>query len=184
MVWLWILIAIIVVFVLIVIYYYNKIVVLGNRIDNAFSQIDVQLKKRNDLIPNLVATVKGYAKHEKGVFEEVTKARASMLQAKGTDAKFKASDALSNTLKSLFAVAEAYPQLRANENFKELQQELSDVESKIAYTRQFFNDSVLMYNDTVLAFPGNLFAGLFGKTQKDYLKTAEAEKKVVNVNFD
>ena len=184
MVWLWILIAIIVVLVLIVIYYYNKIVVLGNRIDNAFSQIDVQLKKRNDLIPNLVATVKGYATHEKSVFENVTKARASMLQAKGTDAKFKASDALSNALKSIFAVAEAYPQLRANENFKELQQELSDVESKIAYTRQFFNDSVLMYNDTVLAFPGNVFAGMFGKAQKDYLKTQEAEKKVVNVNFE
>lgn len=184
MVWLWILIAIIVVLVLIVIYYYNKIVVLGNRIDNAFSQIDVQLKKRNDLIPNLVATVKGYATHEKSVFENVTKARASMLQAKGVDAKFQASDMLSNALKSIFAVAEAYPQLRANENFKELQQELSDVESKIAYTRQFFNDSVLMYNDTVLAFPGNVFAGMFGKAQKDYLKTAEAEKKVVNVNFE
>jgi LemA protein len=181
--WVWLIAIIVAIFVIMVIYYYNRIVVLSNRIDNAFSQIDVQLKKRNDLIPNLVSTVKGYAKHEKGIFEELAKARAEMTSAKGVKEKFKASDHMSNALKSIFAIAENYPVLKANENFIELQRELSDLESKIAYTRQFFNDSILVYNNTVIMFPGVIFAKMFGKSKKDYLQTAEAERRVVKVEF-
>ncbi len=181
--WIWLIIAIIAVIVVLLIYYYNKIVVLSNRIDNAFSQIDVQLKKRSDLIPNLVATVKGYAKHEKGIFENLANARAAMVGAKSLDAKFKASDAISSALKSIFAIAENYPVLKANENFAQLQQELSDIESKIAYTRQFFNDSILVYNNTVTLFPGMLFAKLFGKAQKDYLQITQTERQNVKVEF-
>jgi len=181
--WLWLIIIVLAIIILLFVYYYNRIVVLSNRIDNAYSQIDVQLKKRNDLIPNLVATVKGYTKHEKGIFEEIAKARAAMLGAKNLDTKFKASDMLSNALKSLFAVAENYPNLKANENFKELQQELSDIESKIAYTRQFFNDSILVYNNTVTTFPGVIFAGIFGKQKKDYLQITQAERQNVKVEF-
>ena len=183
MVWLWVLLIIIVLIIIITIYYYNKIVVLKNRIDNAFSQIDVQLKRRNDLIPNLVATVKGYAKHEKSVFTEVTKARTAIMNAGSFNEKMKASNMLTNALKSVFAVAENYPELKANQNFLQLQQELSDLESKIAYTRQFFNDSVLVYNNTVTTFPGVLFAGFFGKTKVDYLETPESERKNVKVEF-
>ena len=164
--WIWVIAIIVALFVIMVIYYYNRIVVLSNRIDNAFSQIDVQLKKRNDLIPNLISTVKGYAKHEKGIFEELAKARTEMTSAKGVKEKFIASDHMSNALKSIFAIAENYPVLKANENFIELQRELSDIESKIAYTRQFFNDSVLIYNNTVTMFPGMLFAKMFGKAKK------------------
>jgi len=181
--WLWLIIIVVVALVILIIYYYNKIVVLSNRIDNAFSQIDVQLKKRSDLIPNLVATVKGYAKHEKGVFDDLARARAAMVGATNLDAKFKASDMLSNALKSIFAIAENYPTLKANENFIQLQQELSDIESKIAYTRQFFNDSILVYNNTVTLFPGLLFAKLFGKSQKDYLQITQAERANVKVEF-
>lgn len=181
--WLWLIIAVVALIIILLIYYFNKIVVLSNRTDNAFSQIDVQLKKRNDLIPNLVATVKGYAKHEKGIFEELAKARAEMTKAGSLDAKFKASDMLSNALKSIFAIAENYPILKANENFKELQQELSDIESKIAYTRQFFNDSILFYNNTVTTFPGTIFAGIFGKQKKDYLQITQAERQNVKVEF-
>lgn len=181
--WIWLIIAIIAFIIILLIYYFNKIVVLGNRIDNAFSQIDVQLKKRNDLIPNLIETVKGYAKHEKTIFEDLAKARSEMTKATNLKGKLKASDSVSNALKSIFAIAENYPNLKANENFMELQQELSDIESKIAYTRQFFNDSILVYNNTIMMFPGNIFAGIFGKSQKDYLKTKETERQVVKVKF-
>jgi LemA protein len=181
--WIWLIIIIVAAIIVLVIYYYNKIVVLSNRIDNAFSQIDVQLKKRNDLIPNLVNTVKGYAKHEKGIFEELAKARAEMTSAKDLKGKFKASDHLSNALRSVFAVVENYPVLKANENFLSLQQELSDIESKIAYTRQFFNDSILVYNNTVTLIPGMWFAKMFGKTTKDYLQTSQAERQNVKVEF-
>jgi LemA protein len=161
--WLWIILLLIVVAVILIIiaYYYNTIVVLSNRIDNAFSQIDVQLKRRNDLIPNLVSTVKGYAKHEKGAIDSVTKARENMMNAGNMADKMKASNQLSNALKSILALAENYPELKANQNFLHLQQELSDTESKIAYTRQFYNDSVLTYNNTVTTFPGVIFASIF-----------------------
>jgi LemA protein len=181
--WLWLIIAIVVLVILMFIYYYNKIVVLFNRIKNSFSQIDVQLKRRNDLVPNLVSTVKGYAKHEKSVLMEVTKARTSIMNAGNFNEKMQASDTLSNALKSIFAVAESYPDLKANTNFLHLQQELSDIESKIAYSRQFYNDSVLVYNNTVTTFPGVIFAGIYGKKETQYLETAAAERKNVKVEF-
>jgi LemA protein len=163
---------------------YNGFVQKKVRIDNAWAQIDVQLKKRFDLVPNLVETVKGYAKHERGVFENVTKARAQMLGAGTLAAKAKASDALSGALKSLFAVAENYPQLRASENFKMLQEELDGIESKIAYARQFYNDSVMDYNTALQVFPGNVFAGMFGFKPREFFEVAApAEREAVKVKF-
>jgi len=182
--WIWVIIALVALLIILFVTYFNKIIVLSNRIDNAFSQIDVQLKRRNDLIPNLVETVKGYAKHEKDVFTDVTKARTAMINA-GSDinSKMNASNALSGALKSVFAVAENYPALKANENFIHLQQELSDIESKIAYTRQFYNDSVLVYNNIVTTFPGLIFAGFYGKKEKVYLETPVPERENVKVKF-
>ncbi len=175
--------AIVVIVLLIVIYYYNSIVILSNRLDNAWSQIDVQLKKRADLVPNLVETVKGYVKHERGVLTEVTKARSAIMNAKGVPAKVKADDMLTGALKSLFAVAENYPQLRASENFKMLQEELSGIENKVAYARQFYNDSVLTYNNMVTTVPGVLFANAFGKKEKPFIEASAGERKVVKVKF-
>jgi len=162
---------------------YNSLVTMRARIDNSWSQIDVQLKRRFDLIPNLVETVKGYAKHEKELFTDVTKARAAMASAGSIAEKAKADNMLSGTLKSLFAVAENYPQLRANENFKMLQEELSGVESKIAYARQFYNDTVLSYNTSIQTVPTNIVAGMFGFTTRDFFKTEGAERENVKVKF-
>jgi len=153
------------------------------QIDEAWSQIDVQLKRRTDLIPNLVASVKGYAKHEKSVFENVTKARSSLMKAETPEQMAKANDALSGALKSLFAVAESYPQLRANENFLQLQKELGDTEDKVAYARQFYNSTVMDYNVKVQVFPNVLLAGAFGFKEKPFFKTDEEEKKAVKVEF-
>ena len=180
----WIVLAIIAVIVLALILTYNSFVVLKNRIANAWAQIDVNTKKRYDMIPNLVEIVKGYAKHEKAVFTEVTKARAAVSNA-GEDVskKAKAENMLSGTLKSLFAVAENYPQLRANENFKMLQEELSGVESKIAYARQFYNDSVLEYNQKTEVFPSNVIANMFGFKQKPYFEIEEAARQNVKISF-
>jgi len=166
-----------------VVYYFNKIIVLENRINNAWAQIDVQLKKRADLVPNLVETVKGYAKHEKSVFENVTKARATMLSAKTINQKVKAGNQLADALKTIFAVAENYPKLRASENFLQLQEELSGIEDKIAYARQFYNDSILAFNNTVKTIPGVWFANLMGKKEKPMLKIKEVERKPVKVKF-
>jgi len=179
----WILLALVVLVVIIFISYYNRFVVLGNRIYNSLSQIDVQLKRRADLIPNLISTVKAFAKHEKSIMESVTKARAAMISAKGLPEKMKANNVLENALGKLFAIAENYPQLRANENFLELQRELSSTEDKVAYSRQFYNDSILSYNNMCQKFPGNIFANMYGKKPKEYLKIVEAEKKVVKVEF-
>ncbi len=178
-----ILLFIILVLLIMFVYYYNTIIVLSNRIDNAFSQIDVQLKRRNDLIPNLVATIKGYVKQEKGVIETITKARENMMKAGTIDQKMKASNQITDALKTIFSFAENYPDLKSNQNFSQLQQELSDIESKIAYTRQYYNDSVLTYNNQVTTFPGVLFANVFGKNQKQYLETPEQERKVTKVEF-
>jgi LemA protein len=167
-----------------VVFVYNRLITLKNGIENAWAQIDVQLKKRFDLIPNLVETVKGYAKHEKGIFENVSKARSAMMKADSVGDKAKADNALTGTLKTLFAVAENYPQLRANENFKMLQEELSGIESKIAYTRQFYNDSVLDFNNSILTFPTNLLANMMGFVKKDYFGVEESERKNVKVKFD
>jgi len=176
--------AVVVVVGLVLVYYYNRIVVLSNRIDNAWSQIDVQLKKRADLIPNLIETVKGYMKHEKSVFEMVTKARTEMMKAGTIEEKAKASNMLTGALKTIFALAENYPTLKANENFLMLQEELSGIENKIAYSRQFYNDSVLEFNNTITTVPGIWFASMMGKQQKKpYFEVTEAERKVVKVSF-
>ncbi len=169
--------------VLYAIYAYNSLVGARNQAENAWSQIDVQLKKRADLVPNLVETVKGYAKHEKTVFEEVTKARAALMQAGTIAEKAKANNMLTGALKSLFAVAENYPTLKASENFKLLQEQLESIESKIAYARQFYNDAVLAYNNKIQMFPTNIFAGIFHFTKKDFFEIPESEKAVPKVKF-
>ncbi len=183
MVVLWIIAGILVLLVIMVIVYYNKLVVLSNRIDNSLSQIDVQLKRRSDLVPNLLSTVKGYAKHEKGIIADVTKAREAMLKAGNITAKAKAGAELESALKSIFALAEAYPDLKANTNFLQLQQELATIEDKVAYSRQFYNDSILSFNNTVESFPGNLFAKMFGKKEKPFLEIAKEEKALPRVSF-
>ena len=180
---LWIIIAIIVILAFIFMYYFNRFAVLGNRIDNSLSQIDVQLKRRADLIPNLIETVKGYAKHEKAAIKAVTDARKALVSAKGTEKKIKANNVLEGALGRLFAIAEAYPDLKANTNFLELQRELSSTEDRVAYARQFYNDSILTYNNLCKTMPGAFFAGIYGKKSREYLKIAEAERKVVKVKF-
>jgi LemA protein len=170
--------------VLIVIYYINRIRVLSNRIDNAWSQIDVQLKKRSDLVPNLVNTVKGYMKHEKDAVRMVTEARENMMKAGDMGSKAKADNMMSKALKTIFAIAENYPNLKASENFKLLQEQLEGIENKIAYSRQFYNDSVLNFNNMITTIPGNWFAGLTGKSKtREYFKVEEEEKKPVKVEF-
>ena len=165
------------------IYYYNSLVQLRNRIENAWSQIDVQLKKRYDLLPNLVETVKGYAKHEKSVFTDVTKARAQMASAKTVKEQAKAQNMITDALKSMFAVAENYPKLEASKNFLMLQEELSGIEGKIAYARQFYNDEVLKYDNMMETFPSNLVARLFGFVPKDYFEIEEKSREPVKVKF-
>ncbi len=162
---------------------YNGLVTAKMRISEALSQIDVQLKRRTDLIPNLVETVKGYAKHEKELLENITKARTSLMQAKSTEEKADANNQLSGTLKTLFAVAENYPQLKANENFAKLQEELTDTENKIAYSRQFLNSTVLDYNTRLGVFPSNIIAGMFGFKPAEFFAASEDEKKPVKVSF-
>ncbi len=179
-----VIIGIVVLFALFLVFMFNDLITLKNRIDNAWAQIDVQLKKRYDLIPNLVETVKGYARHEKSLFENVTKARAAMMKAGSVGEKAKADNMLSSTLKSIFAVAEAYPQLRANENFKMLQEELSGIEGKIAYARQFYNDSVLELNTKIETIPANFMAGMMGLGKREYFKVEEREKGPVKVKFE
>ena len=162
---------------------YNGFVVLKTRIQEALSGIDVQLKRRADLIPNLVETVKGYAKHEKGVFTEVTKARTSLMSAQTPLEKAEANNMLTAALKSLFAVAEAYPELKASDNFKDLQRQLEDTEDKIAYSRQFYNSNVLDYNTRVKTFPGNLIANMFAFKEEQFFEAKEEERKKVEVKF-
>lgn len=163
---------------------YNNLVVLRERIKDALSNIDVQLKRRTDLIPNLVETVKGYAKHEKTVFENVTKARSAVMESgDNLHKKAAAENMLTDALKSLFAVAEAYPDLKASDNFKHLQEELTDTENKISYSRQFYNSNVLDYNQKIQMFPANMIAGRFGFTQKEFFEADEADKKEVKVSF-
>lgn len=179
----WVLIGIAAVIVLWVVLSYNRLVVLRNRIKNAWSQIDVQLKRRYDLIPNLVETVKGYAKHERETLDSVTKARNMMGEAKTLPEKAQADNMLAGALKSLFAVSEAYPDLKANQNFMQLQEELSGTENKLAYARQFYNDTVLVYNNKIEVFPTNVIAGMFKFTQKEFFKTEGVERENVKVKF-
>ena len=180
----WILIIVAVLLVIIFAGYYNRFTVLTNRIENSLGQINVQLKRRADLIPNLIETVKGFAKHEKAAIKSVTDARKALVSAKGVVDKVKANNQLEGALGKLFAIAEGYPDLKANQNFLELQRELTSTEDKVAYSRQFYNDSILSYNNKCKTFPGNIFAGMYGFKPKEYLQIAEAEKKVVKVNFD
>jgi len=178
-----IVIAIVAIIILFVFFAYNSMVSARVRISEASSQIDVQLKRRTDLIPNLVETVKGYAKHEKDVFENVTKARASLMSADTTKAKAQANDFLSNTLKSLFAVAENYPDLKASQNFMELQEELSDTENKIAYSRQFYNSNVLDYNTKLQTVPTNFIANIFHFQPAEFFAANDKDKEPVKVQF-
>ncbi|MEM4152551.1 MAG: LemA family protein [Candidatus Pacearchaeota archaeon] len=184
--WLIILIVLVVLILIIVLGYYNRFAILQNRIENSLAQIDVQLKKRADLVPNLIETVKGYAKHEEKIMHEVSEARKALvgaIESKDFVKSVKAGDALQNALGRLFAVAENYPNLRANENFLQLQQELSAIEDKIAYSRQFYNDSVLNYNNLCRTIPGVWFAALFGKKAGKYLEIPQAEREAPKVKF-
>jgi LemA protein len=162
---------------------YNGLVTLAARIKEALSGIDVQLKRRADLIPNLVETVKGYAKHEKDVFENVTKARSALMSANTLGEKAQADNMVTSALKSLFAVAEAYPQLQANQSFLDLQRQLEDTEDKVAYSRQFYNTNVLDYNAKVRMFPSNVIAGAFGFKPEEYFQAKEEDRANVKVNF-
>jgi len=178
-----ILIGVAVILVLYLVGTYNAFVVLRTRIQEALSGIDVQLKRRTSLIPNLVETVKGYAKHEKEVFENVTKARSSLMGAGSLQEKAEANNQLAGALKSLFAVAEAYPELKANTNFQDLQRQLEDTEDKVAYSRQFYNSNVLEYNSKVQLFPGTIIANMFGFKAAEFFAANEEEKKDVKVSF-
>ena len=162
---------------------YNDLVAGKVRIKEAWSQIDVQLKRRADLIPNLVETVKGYAKHERNVFENVTKARSMLLTATTPKALASANNQLSDALKSLFAVAENYPTLRASENFLQLQRELEDTEDKVAYSRQFYNTAVAEFNTKLQLFPNVLLVKTFGFTKEEFFEAGEEERKKVKVSF-
>jgi len=179
----WWIIALLVLIALVFIVYYNRFVTLENRIDNSLSQIDVQLKKRADLVPNLISSVKGYAKHEKGIMKDVTDARKAFMSAKTFEGKVRAGAELQHALKSILAIAENYPQLRANENFLHLQQELAAIEDKVAYARQHYNDSILSYNNLTKRFPGMMFASVYGKTSKKYLEIPKEERAVPKVEF-
>lgn len=186
---LWIVVGIVaVVVVLFLIATYNGLVRLKIRVDEAWSDITVQLKRRADLIPNLVNTVKGYAKHEKSVFERVTEARAAVVGAGSPKEAAKADNMLTDALKSIFAVAEAYPDLKASQNFSELQQELVDTEDKIQAARRFYNSGVRDLNTKIQVFPNNLFASMFGFTLREFFELDESEQKKVekpvDVNFD
>jgi LemA protein len=170
--------------VIMVIGMYNSLITLRNRCDNAWSQVDVQLRRRYDLIPNLVETVKGYAKHESGVFERVTQARAAAVNAQGAQAQGQAENVLSGALKSLFAVAENYPDLKANQNFLMLQEELAGTEGKVAYARQFYNDTVMKFNMKQQVFPSNIIANMFGFKPKEYFQIEEdVARGPVKVSF-
>jgi len=179
----WVILGIIVLVVLWAVAVYNGLIRLKNRVDEAWSDIDVQLKRRYDLIPNLVNTVKGYASHEKEVFEKVTEARTRAMGAGSAADKAQAENALSQTLKSLFAVAEAYPDLKANQNFLELQRELTDTEDKIQASRRFYNGNVRDFNTKIQVFPNNLIAGSLGYAAREFFETAEGEKEPVKVDF-
>jgi LemA protein len=183
----WVILGIIVLVILFVWVAYNSLVTLKVRVDEAWSDITVQLKRRLDLIPNLVETVKGYAKHESGVFTAVTEARANALNAKGVKETAAADSQFEGALKSLFAVAEAYPDLKANQNFIELQQELVDTEDKIQASRRFYNGGVRDLNTKIQMFPSNIIAGMFGFKGREFFELGEAEQaqaeKPVDVKF-
>ena len=178
-----ILIIIIAVLALWAVAIYNGLIKLKNRVDEAWSDIDVQLKRRHDLIPNLINTVKGYAAHEKELFEKVTEARTQAMGAQNPADKEKAENMLSGTLKSLFAVAENYPDLKANQNFLELQRELTDTEDKLQASRRFYNGNVRDFNTKIEVFPNNIFAGMLHFVKRDFFQADASEKENVKVEF-
>lgn len=180
----WIILGVIVLLVIMVIGIYNNLVELKMRVKNAWAQIDTQLKRRFDLVPNLVETVKGYAKHEQETFEKVVEARNKYTTATNIDDKAEASNMLNNSLKSIFALAESYPELKANTNFSQLQEELVSTENKVAFSRQFYNDTVQKYNTAILAFPSNIIANMFKFTEQPFFEVKdEAQREAVKVQF-
>ena len=181
--WLIITIVVLLLLILSIIGMYNNLVSLKMRVKNAWAQIDTQLKRRFDLIPNLVETVKGYAAHEQGTLEKVIAARNSYATASTIEDKAAANNELSKTLKSIFALSESYPDLKANTKFMALQTELTGTEDKIAYSRQFYNDTVQMYNTAIMKFPANIIAGMFGYKEEPFFQIDEAQKEPVKVQF-
>lgn len=181
--WLWIVLGIVVLIVLFFVVNYNGLVSLRNRVKDQWAQIDVQLKRRFDLIPNLVETVKGYAKHESETLEAVIAARNSFVSAKTPEAEMKANGELTNAISKLFAVAESYPDLKANTSFLNLQSELNETENKIASARQFYNDTVLQYNNKVEMIPSNIVAGICGFKKETFFEIDKEERKNVKVEF-
>ena len=181
----WIIIAIVVLIAIVFVVMYNGLVRLRNRIDEAWSQIDVQLKRRHDLIPNLIETVKGYAAHERQTLESVVAARNQAIQAQdaGPEQQAQAENILSGALRQLFALSEAYPDLKANQNFLSLQEELTSTEDRIAYSRQFYNDAVNKYDNKIETIPSNIIAGMFGFKGREYFKAEEGASEVPKVQF-
>jgi LemA protein len=179
----WIAIGVIVLLAVFFIVVYNRLVRLRNRIEASWAQIDVQLKRRHDLIPNLVETVKGYAAHEKETFERVVRARQQAQAAQGVEQAAQAENMLTSALRQLFAVAEAYPDLKANQNFLALQEELTGTEERIAFARQFYNEQVLAYDNAIEVFPTNLIAGMFNFGPKPYFEAEEESRGNVAVDF-
>ena len=180
---LYVILGIIALIIIWLVFAYNRFIVYGVRVKEAWSDIDVQLKRRHDLIPNLVETVKGYMTHERQVFEKVTEARSRAVGAKSKDEKLGAENALSSTLKTLFAVSENYPDLKANANFLDLQRELADTENKIQAARRFYNSNVMDYNTKINTFPSNLIAGAFGFKKEEFFGLEESQKEPVKVKF-
>jgi LemA protein len=178
-----VLIVLVLVVALVAVLVYNRLVRLRNRTENSWAQVDVQLRRRYDLIPNIVEAVKGYASHERGTFDEVTQARTAAQQAQGVAEQAQAENALTAAIGRLFAVAEAYPQLRATENFQQLQEQLADVEQKIAVSRQVYNDTVLTYDNALETVPTNIVAGLFGFRPQAYFETEGTAREAPAVQF-
>ncbi len=179
----WIIVGIVVILLIFVVSNYNKLVSLRNKVKDQWSQIDVQLKRRFDLIPNLIETVKGYAKHESETLEKIVEARNSFVTAKTPEEEMKANSELTNVISRLFALTEAYPDLKANTNFTKLQDELTETEDKISYARQFYNDSVLLYQNKLEMFPSNIIAKIFGFKEEPFFEANETEKENVKVKF-
>ena len=183
MIWLIVLVAVILLLALAVVVIYNRLVRLRNRTENSWAQVDVQLRRRYDLIPNLVEAVKGYASHERATFEEVTQARTAAQQAQGVEEQAKAENVLTAALGRLFAVAEAYPELRATENFQQLQAQLAEVEQNIVISRQVYNDAVLSYENALETVPTNVVAGMFNFQPRAYFETEDATREAPSVQF-
>ena len=183
MIWLIVLVAVILLLALAVVVIYNRLVRLRNRTENSWAQVDVQLRRRYDLIPNLVEAVKGYASHERATFEEVTRARTAAQQAQGVEEQAKAENVLTAALGRLFAVAEAYPELRATENFQQLQAQLAEVEQNIVVSRQVYNDAVLSYENALETVPTNIVAGMFNFQPRAYFETEDVTREAPSVQF-